>query len=93
MSRHEENAGYPLGGKTPLTVIMECLAAQAKGEPFDPDVLEYAVALAACLTLINKGLDEETAMAAVESAMSKSDIHVSYSEAEGLSIEFGEDTA
>lgn len=80
----------PLGGASPLTYIVQCLTAKAEGRDVDEERLQYAVGLSAVATLMDKGLDMETAIAATESAMSKGDIRVAYSNVEGLTIEFGE---
>lgn len=69
---------------------MACLAAKAAGESYDQDELTYATLLMATATLVSKGLDAELAMRVVDSALEHGDIHVTWSEDEGLSLTFGE---
>lgn len=76
-----------------MEALLRALVAKAEGEPYNEDELLYATMLTAAATLTAKGLDIDTAIACVESAMQHGDIHLSYSEAEGLSLTIGEDEA
>ena len=75
-----------------IEALMRCLALKAEGKPYDENEFLYAVMLASTATLVNRGLDVDMAIAAVESAMQHGNIHLSYSQAEGLSLTIGDDT-
>lgn len=75
-----------------MQTLVRCLILNAHGQPYIEDELLYAVMLTATSNLVRQGLDIDTAIAAVESAMRNGNIHLSYSEAEGLSLVIGEVT-
>lgn len=80
----------PLDGETPLAYILTALADKAADVPVDEERLTYAVSLVMCATLVSRGLEPDTAIQAIEQAMSHGDIRIHYSEGEGLEINIGE---
>lgn len=74
----------------PTAVVMAGLAAASRGEPYDEDAMSEACQVLACLALLSRGLDYETATRAVDQAVDKGDIRVKWSEADGLEVTIGE---
>jgi hypothetical protein len=82
----------PPAGWDPMEAIIRGLIASAAGEPYNEDELLLATMLCAVVTLQSKGLDQATAMRVVDQCMEKGDIHISYSEADGLEMSIGDHT-
>ena len=74
-----------------MATLVACLVHKAADEPYDENEFLYAVMLVSTRSLVNKGLDVDTAITAVESAMQSGNIHLSYSDADGLSLIIGEE--
>lgn len=75
----------------PLQVIYDAVLAKAAGESYDEEALSRAVMVAGAAGLINAGLDIDTAMGAVDQALSHGGIRITLANDE-LVITMGEGT-
>jgi hypothetical protein len=71
-------------------IIMQSLVAKARNEDYD----EHRASVAACFLvaaeLVSKGVEVDTAMNAVEQALSHGDIEITWSPDDGLTTVLGE---
>jgi len=73
----------------PVAALMEGLRKAHDGEPVDEVPIQYATMMIACGTLMQGGLDFDTACDVVCQAMTKGDIHVLWTREDGLSVTVG----
>jgi hypothetical protein len=67
-------------------IVMAGLVAAERGEPYDEDEMLYASCFMMVASLVSQGVEVDTAVEAVQQA---ADLHITFSEAEGLSITIG----
>jgi len=82
---------YPETLDAAMTILLNALTSESKGLPYDEDFTTDSTMFLAVGTLVAKGLDPDTAMSAVDQAMSHGDIRVTWSEADGLQMTIGDD--
>ena len=79
----------PSKGFDPEATLMAALVAKSEGRPYNETEVEFASHLLAVGALVAKGLDVDTAIGCVQSALQHGDIQVTWSEEEGIGMTIG----
>lgn len=80
----------PPEGWDPYEAMGRVLLAKATSAPFNEEEALFSTIVISVYALMSRGLDEDTAMAMVESAMDKGDVRITLDATGQLEIEIGE---